>query len=117
MKKVLLVAALLMSQMAFSQIIGSDLEPRHQNKILEAVANKCYLNGKATQISSVAKNIQYDQGYDTEHTTELNVQDTIDQYYTVDYRVIVVSMMYDGYDHNAKDHGYYEVKEITCEQK
>lgn len=118
MKKTFILVAILCSQSLFAQIRGSQFETRHQDLILDAVQKKCFLRGNSTLISTTEQNINIDNGIvDVQYTTELNVEDTVDQNMTIQFKVTVQSLKSDMYDHVSKNWGAYSVLSVHCEQK
>ena len=118
MKKLLVIAALCASHSAPAAIENSNLEPRHQTLIKNAVYNSCGLSGVVEQTANQEEVIFVDQGIrDVKYTTTLAVKVGVDQYMYDEYSVIVKSEYADMYDHVSKNWGVYSIENVFCYDK
>lgn len=112
--KLLTVALILMSQLAFANQTQS-LEQRHVELITRSVVDSC---GKFRnlKIASISKNkVKIDQGIvDYEYLVMLTGEQRMDQNIFDKYVITVESYYYDGYDHATKELGSYSIKDIKC---
>jgi hypothetical protein len=100
---------------SFAYIDGPELSPRHQAVIAKAVAEKCSLSGKLTEVFTDVRLDRVDQGViDYYYTSEFTLINHIDQGVFDTYKVIVESALLSAYDHNAQDWGVISVQSVEC---
>ncbi|OIQ19021.1 MAG: hypothetical protein BM556_06975 [Bacteriovorax sp. MedPE-SWde] len=111
-----LVMALVMVNCAFGQIINSDYESRLNTAITEAVTSECNQMIDLTLLSSKVEEDNIDQGItDYKYTSVLSGKQIYDQNIYDEYRIVVESEYYDGYDHATGEYGAYYVKNVKCD--
>lgn len=110
-----LVLALVMVNCAFGQIINSDYDLRLDTAITKAVTKNCNEMLELTVIDSKVEEDRIDQGIiDYKYTTILSGKQIYDQNIYDEYKIVVESEYYDGYDHATGDYGSYVVKSVEC---
>ncbi|OFZ28634.1 MAG: hypothetical protein A2622_05960 [Bdellovibrionales bacterium RIFCSPHIGHO2_01_FULL_40_29] len=115
MKLVILSTLLTLNITAQAAILNSDLDSVHQKMITEAVAEKCFLSGDLSLVSSTTKVDTIDQGVqDVYYTTTFETIDLYDQVVADKYLVTVNSVKWDNYDHVNKNWGTFSVESVQC---
>ena len=116
MKKLILIAGLIASQVSFAQIKNSQNTARHQSLIAQAIEQNCGSMRNLTEITQAVEVIRVDQGItDKKFTTVLTGEQRLDQNMFDTYKIVVQSEYADMYDHNSQDWGAYFVTSVSCE--
>ena len=117
MKKTLIIAALIVSQNLFAEVLQSNYDKIHLAAIEQEIESQCGRFSNLTQLDNSEKLIQIDNGIvDTEYTTVLSGYKRLDQNIFDLYTITVQSKKYDMYDHKTQTWGSYSVESVTCSQ-
>lgn len=117
MKKTLIIAALIVSQNLFAEVLQSNYDKNHLAAIEQEIDSQCGRFSSLTQLDNSEKLIQIDNGIvDTEYTTVLSGYKRLDQNIFDLYTITVQSKKYDMYDHKTQTWGSYSVESVTCSQ-
>lgn len=115
MKMVLLCTALCMNISAQAAVLNSGLDSRHQDSIVKAVSEQCFLSGDLKMLGKKELIVAIDQGVrDVYYEMKFETSDTYDQVISDNYVVTVNSVKWDQYDHENKDWGSYSVTSVQC---
>lgn len=115
MKTILAVLMFSFALPSFADIYVSVLSQRHQAVIVKAVAEKCFLRGELNELRTEVRVDQVDQGViDYYYTSEFKTYNRIDQGVFDEYKVVVESAVFSGYDHEAQDWGMISVQSVKC---
>lgn len=115
---IVMIATLITTTTTQAKIAASNLDERHQQVIEQAIEKNCFIFRHLEQVSVTEEVIQVDQGIqDRKYTSKFKASVRLDQQIFDIYDVSVVSMYWDGYDHNTKNWGSYSVESVSCVQE
>lgn len=115
MKTILSLVTLCLSLSSFAGIQNSNLDPRHEMAIENAVYAQC--NVRNLEVSEISSQVDWSEVGDEFFAIKLNGTHRIDQGQYDNYTVEVKSVMWSAYDHQAKEWGYFEVQSVLCTPK
>lgn len=106
--------ALSLAVLSISALASSHSE-RHLAAITKAVAEKCFIASKLTEVKTIVREDRVDQGVvDYYYSSEFTAVVRIDQGVFDTYRVAVESAIFSAYDHEARDWGLIAVDSVKC---
>ncbi len=115
---VLVLSAILITNLASATIEGSKYEERHQSAIEKSIYEQCGITGQLFELGSVQVKDSIDNGItDIHYTTSILVRSRIDQGLFDEYTFVVQSNFSDAYDHGSKNWGVYTVDSISSSDR
>ncbi len=112
MKSLFFAFILLLGASSQAGILNSNLNPRHQKAIEDAVLAQCgAINLNQVTLSSVVDPAELGDEY---FYIDLKGMVRYEQNLFEEVNIAVKSVMVSQYDHSAQEWGYFEVKSVTC---